>query len=214
MPPLHRAARGIPQPVDGQRPGGRRDLQQAFTKELFGRVLLARSDPAAIGDFMAAQADEPLECNFVRKHALEYQQKHNCDLETAALRVFGNAEGTYGANVGNLIESSRWSDEDEIAETYTRRKCFAYGRAGTPLKHPALLSSVLKDVELTYQNLDSVEVGVTTIDVYFDTLGGIATAAKRAAGGPLANQRARRSIANRAEGSLRHVRLIVMTHER
>lgn len=131
---------------------------------------------------LAAEADEPPEMNFVRKHAREYQQAHNCDLETAALRVFGNADGAYGANVGNLVESSRWGDEDEIAETYTRRKCFAYGRAGKPMKNPALLRAVLQDVELTYQNLDSVEVGVTTIDVYFDTLGGITTAAKRANG--------------------------------
>lgn len=131
---------------------------------------------------LAAEADEPSHLNFVRKHALEYQRANNCDLETAALRVFGNADGAYGANVGNLVESSRWSDENEIAETYTRRKCFAYGRKGTPMKNPALLRSVLEDVELTYQNLDSVEVGVTTIDVYFDTLGGITTAAKRATG--------------------------------
>lgn len=131
---------------------------------------------------LAAQADEPLEMNFVRKHTLEYQQRHGCDLPTAALRVFGNADGAYGANVGNLIQSSRWNDEDEIAETYTRRKCFAYGTAGRPVKNPALLRSVLQDVRLTYQNLDSVEVGVTTIDVYFDTLGGISTAARRAGG--------------------------------
>lgn len=38
--------------VDSKRP----DLQQAFTKELFGRVLLARSDPAAIGELRAALA--------------------------------------------------------------------------------------------------------------------------------------------------------------
>jgi magnesium chelatase subunit H len=131
---------------------------------------------------LAAEADEPLHLNFVRKHTLEYQRANDCDLETAALRVFGNADGAYGANVGNLVESSRWSDGNEIAETYTRRKCFAYGRTGQPMKNPALLRSVLQDVELTYQNLDSVEVGVTTIDVYFDTLGGITTAAKRATG--------------------------------
>ena len=35
----------------------------------------------------AATADEPLSENFVRKHALAYQAAHNCDMETAALRV-------------------------------------------------------------------------------------------------------------------------------
>jgi hypothetical protein len=49
--------------------------------------------------FLAAQADEPPELNFVRKHALAYQAQHGGDMETASLRVFGNAEGAYGANV-------------------------------------------------------------------------------------------------------------------
>ena len=58
--------------------------------------------------FLAASADEPVEHNFVRKHALAYQAACGCDLETAALRVFGNADGAYGSNVNNLIENGRW----------------------------------------------------------------------------------------------------------
>jgi magnesium chelatase subunit H len=130
--------------------------------------------------FMAASADEPIDRNFVRKHALAYQAEHGGDLETASLRVFGNAEGAYGANVNLLVDSSRWEEEDELAETYTRRKGFAYGRAGRPVQQPALLKTVLADVELAYQNLESVELGVTSIDTYFDTLGGISRAVKRA----------------------------------
>jgi magnesium chelatase subunit H len=132
--------------------------------------------------FLAASADEPLERNFIRKHALAFQAEHGGDLETASLRVFGNAEGAYGSNVNSLIDNSRWDDEDELAETYTRRKGFAYGRAGRPVQQTALLKSVLSGVQLAYQNLDSVELGVTTIDTYFDTLGGISRAIKRAKG--------------------------------
>ena len=51
------------------------------------------------------------------------------------------------------------------------------------MKQTKLLTSVLADVELTYQNLDSVELGVTTVDTYFDTLGGINSAVRRARGG-------------------------------
>ncbi len=130
--------------------------------------------------FMAAGADEPLEMNFIRKHALAYQAEHGGDLETASLRVFGNAEGAYGSNVNSLIDSSRWEDGDELAETYSRRKGFAYGRAGRPVQQSRLLQSVLSGVQLAYQNLDSVELGVTTVDTYFDTLGGISRAIKRA----------------------------------
>jgi magnesium chelatase subunit H len=45
-----------------------------------------------------------------------------------------------------------------------------------------LLEAVLSGVELTYQNLESVELGVTTVDTYFDTLGGISGAVRRARG--------------------------------
>ncbi|MBL8580722.1 MAG: magnesium chelatase subunit H, partial [Rhizobiaceae bacterium] len=132
--------------------------------------------------FMAACADEPVEMNFIRKHALAHQAATGCSLETAALRVFGNAEGAYGSNVNHLIDSGGWDDEDELAATYASRKGFAYGRSGAPTKQAALLDSVLARVDLAYQNLDSVELGVTTVDHYFDTLGGISRAVRRAKG--------------------------------
>ena len=140
--------------------------------------------------FLAASADEPDAGNFIRKHALAYQTEHGCDLETASLRVFGNADGAYGSNVNMLIDNSRWDSGDELAETYSRRKGFAYGRTGKPMQQGKLLASVLADVDLAYQNLDSVELGVTTVDTYFDTLGGVSRAIQRAktakAGGQVA----------------------------
>ena len=150
---------------------------------IFRDLLPLQTRLLAEAAFLAAAADEPEELNFVRKHALAYQQANGCDLETAALRVFSNADGAYGSNVNLLIDNSRWEDEDELAETYTRRKSFAYGRSGRPVPQAALLKSVLSDVALTYQNLESVELGVTTQDTYFDTLGGISKAVQRAQGG-------------------------------
>ncbi len=132
---------------------------------------------------LAACADEPLDMNFVRKHALDYQRQHGCDLETASLRVFGNAEGAYGSNVNHLIENGRWEQEDELAEAYTRRKGYAFGRDGRAVQQRELLQSILTTTDLAYQNLDSVELGVTTVDHYFDTLGGISRAIRRAKGG-------------------------------
>jgi magnesium chelatase subunit H len=132
--------------------------------------------------YMAARADEPDEQNFIRKHALAHQAATGCDLETAALRVFGNADGAYGSNVNYMIENGGWDDEDELADAYATRKGFAYGRSGVPARQTALLASVLADVDLAYQNLDSVELGITTVDHYFDTLGGISRAVRRARG--------------------------------
>ena len=136
--------------------------------------------------FLAAAADEPEESNFLRKHALQYQANTGCDLETAALRVFSNAEGAYGANVGLLVDAGAWSDEEEISQTFARRKCFAYGRNGNSTAQLDLLENVLATVDFAYQNLDSIELGVTSIDHYFDSLGGMGRAAARARGGRVA----------------------------
>jgi magnesium chelatase subunit H len=131
--------------------------------------------------FLAASADEPLEQNFVRKHALAFLAEHEgSTLECAALRVFGNTEGAYGANVNHLIDSSCWENENELGDAFTQRKGFAYGREGRPVRNTAVLQSALASVSLTYQNLDSVELGVTSIDTYFDTLGGISRAVLQA----------------------------------
>jgi magnesium chelatase subunit H len=149
---------------------------------IFRDLLPLQTKLLAEAAYLAACADEPLENNYVRKHTLAYQEQQGCDLETAALRVFSNAEGAYGSNVNMLVDNSRWDDEDELAETYSRRKSFAYGRAGKPMQQTALLQDMLAGVQLAYQNLDSVELGVTTVDHYFDTLGGISRAIKRSSG--------------------------------
>ena len=135
----------------------------------------------AEASFLAASADEPVEQNFIRKHALAFMTEHpGSDLECASLRVFGNTEGAYGANINHLIDSSCWDNENELGDAFTQRKGFAYGREGRPVRNTAVLQSALASVSLTYQNLDSVELGVTSIDTYFDTLGGISRAVLQA----------------------------------
>jgi magnesium chelatase subunit H len=131
--------------------------------------------------YAAATADEPAEVNFVRKHMLA-EMAAGADIETAALRVFSNAQGAYGANVNHLIESGLWEGEDEIADQFSARKGFAYARSGQASAQGKLLDSLLGTVDLAYQNLESAEIGVTSIDHYFDSLGGIARAATRRTG--------------------------------
>ena len=130
----------------------------------------------------AASADEPEDQNFIRAHVLKYMTENECDIETASLRVFGNCDGAYGSNINFMIDQGSWEEEDELADSYTRRKGFAYGTNGKPVRQEALMQSIMVEVDVAYQNLDSVEVGVTTIDTYFDTLGGISRAVKKAKG--------------------------------
>ncbi len=150
---------------------------------IFRDLLPLQTRMLAEAALQCAEADEPLDQNFIRAHALAYADKMNVSPADASLRVFSNAEGTYGSNVNHLVDSSAFGDEDELADAFEARKSFAYGTDGKSAANPKLLQQALADVDLAYQNLESVELGVTTVDHYFDTLGGIARAVKRAKGG-------------------------------
>jgi magnesium chelatase subunit H len=149
---------------------------------IFRDLLPLQTKLLAEAAWLAASAEEPVELNFVRKHTLALMAEKRCDFETAALRVFSNADGAYGSNVNQMVDAGTWDDADELAEVFTRRKSFAFSRKGEPEAQPDLMKAVLSRVDLAYQNLESVELGVTTIDHYFDTLGGISRAVKRANG--------------------------------
>jgi magnesium chelatase subunit H len=153
---------------------------------IFRDLLPLQTRMLAEAALKCATADEPVGMNFLRAHALAHAAELGCDIETAALRVFSNAEGAYGSNVNALVESSAFGDEDELADAYQARKSFAYGVNGKASAHAALLKSALGRVDVAYQNLESVELGVTSVDHYFDTLGGIARAVRRARGGKAA----------------------------
>ncbi len=149
---------------------------------IFRDLLPLQTRLLAEAALLAAEADEPVSENYIRKHALAFQAEHGGTMADAALRVFGNADGAYGANVNALVGAGTWENEDELADAYLARKGFAYGADGRPTKQAALLHQVLATVEVTYQNLDSIELGVTTVDHYFDTLGGISRAVRQARG--------------------------------
>jgi magnesium chelatase subunit H len=149
---------------------------------IFRDLLPLQTRMLAEAAWLAATADEPADRNHVRAHTLAHAEAQDMDFDTAALRVFSNADGAYGSNVNHMIDASAWDDEDELADTFEKRKCFAYGKDGKPAAQPELMNAVLAEVDLAYQNLESVELGVTTIDHYFDTLGGISRAVTRARG--------------------------------
>jgi magnesium chelatase subunit H len=75
---------------------------------------------------MAAEADEPLEMNFVRKHALQQAEDMGINLRQAATRIFSNASGSYSSNVNLAVENSSWEEEKELQDMYLNRKGFAF----------------------------------------------------------------------------------------
>jgi magnesium chelatase subunit H len=122
---------------------------------------------------MAATADEPESMNFVRKHVLRQADEMQVSPEEAAGRIYSNAPGSYGSNVNHLIESSTWEQETQLADAFVNRKSFSYCPSGEWQESPELLRSALKNVTLTFQNIDSFEIGVSDIDHYYEYLGGV-----------------------------------------
>jgi magnesium chelatase subunit H len=80
------------------------------------------------------------------------------------------------------VEASSWQNEDELANAFVKRKGFAYGVNGRAKREDRVFSSLLASVDAAYQNLESMELGVTTVDHYFDGLGGMSRAIKAAGG--------------------------------
>jgi magnesium chelatase subunit H len=131
---------------------------------------------------LAACADEPLEANFVRKHALDLAASLGISLEEAAARVFSNAPGSYGANVNHMVEQSTWQDDQELGEVFMNRKGFAMTPGGEWREARPLLEGVLATVEATFQNVDSVETGISDVDHYYEYLGGVTKSVERLRG--------------------------------
>jgi magnesium chelatase subunit H len=122
---------------------------------------------------LAATADEPEEYNFVRKHAREQAAETDTTPEEAAGRIFSNAPGSYGANVNHLVDSSTWEDDQQLSDAFLNRKGFVFGPHGEWSEGRSLMERALSNVDVTFQNVDSVELGISDIDHYYEYLGGI-----------------------------------------
>jgi magnesium chelatase subunit H len=120
---------------------------------------------------MAAEADEPIEMNYVRRNALEQAKEFGVSIRDAATRVFSNAAGSYSANVGLTIENGGWENEKQLQDQFINRKGFAFNadRPGVMELQTDLFKSSLKKVDLTFQNLDSSEISLTDVSHYYDS---------------------------------------------
>ncbi|BAU66858.1 magnesium chelatase, H subunit [Stanieria sp. NIES-3757] len=120
---------------------------------------------------MAAEANEPLDLNFVRKHALEQAEEMGINLRQAATRIFSNSSGSYSSNINLAVENSTWEEEKELQDMYLNRKSFAFNsdNPGIMQENRQIFEKSLKTAEVTFQNLDSSEISLTDVSHYFDS---------------------------------------------
>ncbi|MEM9908495.1 MAG: cobaltochelatase subunit CobN, partial [Cyanobacteria bacterium P01_D01_bin.44] len=127
----------------------------------------------------AAGADEPIEQNFIRKHALALKTQ---GVENASARLFSNPAGDYGSLVNDRVVDSNWESGDELGKTWCDRNAYSYGRQDKGQARPEILDTLLKSTGRIVQQIDSVEYGLTDIQEYYANTGALKQAAEKRQG--------------------------------
>ena len=127
----------------------------------------------------AAEAAEPIEQNFIRKHALALKAQ---GVDNVSARLFSNPAGDYGSLVNDRVVDSNWESGDELGETWCDRNAFSYGRGDKGQARPEVLNTLLQSTGRIVQQIDSVEYGLTDIQEYYANTGALKKAAEQRQG--------------------------------
>jgi len=111
---------------------------------------------------LVAELDEPEDLNFVKK------RRH------IRYRIFGPKPGEYAPSLPQLIESSAWNEEADLAKAYIFHMSHAYGRGAHGVEAREQFEALLKEVEVVSQVRDSHLHDIVDLDHYYEFLGGLA----------------------------------------
>ncbi|OIJ43898.1 cobaltochelatase subunit CobN [Massilia timonae] len=101
----------------------------------------------------------------------------------AALRVFGDAPGAYGAGVNRLTErSGAWREREEIGRAYRNRMGHAYGLDAEGASSHRAFDVALDGIHRTYHGRASNLYGLLDNNDAFDYLGGLSLAVETRTG--------------------------------
>lgn len=127
---------------------------------------------------LAAEAEEPPERNYVRKHYLDARNKFG---ELAKARIFGPSESEYATSMRTLVESSSWRDEEELAASYDDSMGHAYW-GGKTVRAAELFQDMVSRIDVVSQERDNTEYEFTDLDHYYEFFGGLVRSVKEKRG--------------------------------
>jgi len=135
-----------------------------------------------------AALDEPVERNYVRKHALADQERLAVELgETAAwrratTRVFGTPPGSYGAGLLQLVDVRNWRDDADLAAVYEAWGGHAYGRGLDGVEARAAMREQFARIDVAVKNVDNREHDLLDSSDYYAEHGGMVAYARHLTG--------------------------------
>jgi cobaltochelatase CobN len=136
---------------------------------------------ALLDDAVAAVAalEEPPEENFVAAHARADAERLAVELggapawRRATARVFGSRPGSYGAGLAQLLETSDWRGDADLAQVYEAWGGYAYGRGLDGRAVPEAMRDCLARIEVAVKNVDNREHDILDSDEYYQYHGGM-----------------------------------------
>ena len=136
-----------------------------------------------------AALDEPIEQNYVRKHALENLERERetggTEVEQwrrATFRIFSAKPGTYAAGVNLAVYASAWKTEADLADIFVYWNGYAYGKDAFGSESQTQLINNLRTVDVTFNKVVSDEYDLFGCCGYFGNHGGMTAAARNISG--------------------------------
>ena len=143
----------------------------------------------------ADRGDEPLEMNAIARHwmtATEGMLRNGVPPDQAGLRallrIFGPAEGAYGAGINRVIERAwTWKSRDQVADAYLGKMAHGYSAGSWGTIDPEQYRNALSGIQESFHSRATNLYGVVDNDDYFDYFGGLSLAIERVNGKPPEN---------------------------
>jgi cobaltochelatase CobN len=137
-------------------------------------------DQAAL---LAAGLEESEEDNYIAKHVRQYilqDRKDGADeaWRNAAIRIFGDAPGTYGAGLDLALFASAWKDEKDLAKYFVQSSAFAYGKNLEGKKSIREFILNVRETDLSSDVTQSRRLTTLSCDFSTQVQGGFRLAAK------------------------------------
>lgn len=129
---------------------------------------------------MVIDADEPLDMNAPRRHALENEAaqrvqgiEESLAHERARYRIFGCRPGSYGAGILPLIDAKNWQSDADFARAYLLWGGYAFTGEANSVHAEDEFARALATVQVATKNQDNREHDIFDSDDYLQYHGGM-----------------------------------------
>lgn len=122
-----------------------------------------------------SELDEDDDLNFIVKHHKKYGHLD---------RIFSSKPGSYGSGVNNAIESSKWENENDLADVFTEWMGYSYGKNNFGRESKDELLSISKDIETIIHKREIDEIDINDDSCNYSYAGGFYLMAKKSGSKP------------------------------